>query len=70
MTFAALFSMLKMKNRRDIVEDAYNNPAKYGAPRRLLAYGVLYNVFTVFSSAPWSGIDTNALTKYVYPSML
>lgn len=70
MTFAALFSMLKMRNLRDIVQDAYHNPDKCGAPRRLLAYGVLYNIFTEFSSAPWNDIDATALTLYVYPHIL
>jgi hypothetical protein len=63
MTFAALFSMLKMKNLYEIIQDAYLSPATCGAPRRVLAYGVLFNIFTEFSSAPWQGIDELTLTK-------
>ncbi|KAJ4992047.1 fungal specific transcription factor domain protein [Stagonosporopsis vannaccii] len=64
MMFANLFSMLKMKNLCEIIEDAYFRPATCGTARRLLAYGVLFNIFTEFSIAPWSGIDRKTLTEY------
>ncbi|KAJ8110062.1 hypothetical protein OPT61_g6993 [Boeremia exigua] len=64
MIFAALFSILKLRNLDEIMEDAYFNPATCGAPRRLLAYGVMYNIFTEFASVPWSGIDKTTLAKY------
>lgn len=65
MIFAALFSMLKMKNLCSIIEDAYFNPDTCGAPRRLLAYGVLFNIFTEFALAPWEGVERGDLVGYV-----
>jgi hypothetical protein len=65
MMFANLFSMLKLETLCEIIEDAYFHPATCGTARRLLAYGVLFNLFTWFSIAPWSGIDRKTLTEYV-----
>jgi hypothetical protein len=64
MMFANLFSMLKLETLCEIIEDAYFHPATCGTARRLLAYGVLLNLFTWFSIAPWSGIDRKTLTEY------
>ncbi|KAH6639093.1 fungal-specific transcription factor domain-containing protein [Boeremia exigua] len=64
MIFAALFSMLKMENLREIIEDSYHHPVICGAPRRLLAYGVLFNIFTEYSVVPWPGIDKTSLVEY------
>lgn len=63
MIFVALFSILKLRNLNEVIEDAYFNPTTCGAPRRLLAYGVLFNIFTEFSSAPWSGMDKKTLKQ-------
>lgn len=63
--FANLFSMLKLEDLYEIIEDAYFHPATCSTARRLLAYGVLFNLFRWFSIAPWSGVDMKILTEYV-----
>ena len=63
--FANLSSMLKLETLCEIIEDAYFHPATCGTARRLLAYGVLFNLFTWFSMTPWSGIDRKTLKDYV-----
>ncbi|KAJ4335667.1 hypothetical protein N0V87_005925 [Didymella glomerata] len=65
MAFAVIFPFLKMRNLFEIFEDAYTNPSQCPAPRRILAYGVGYNLFTEFSALPWcNGLDQNALRGY------
>jgi len=65
MAFAVIFPFLKMRNLFEIFEDAYQNPAHCGAPRRMLAYGVGYNLFTEFSAMPWcTGLDRTKLRGY------
>lgn len=62
MAFAVIFPFLKMRNLFEIFEDAYTDPSRCPAPRRILAYGVGYNLFTEFSAFPWrNGLDQNAL---------
>lgn len=63
--FANLFSMLKLEDLHEIIEDAYFHPATCGTARRLLAYGVLFNLFRWFSIAPWDGVGKKTLTEYV-----
>ncbi|KAJ4984606.1 fungal specific transcription factor domain-containing protein [Stagonosporopsis vannaccii] len=53
MAFAVIFPFLKMRNLYEIFEDAYQDPAQCEAPRRILAFGVGYNLFTEFSALPW-----------------
>lgn len=63
--FAVIFPFLKMRNLFEIFEDAYRNPGQCGAPRRILAYGVGYNLFTEFSALHWrTGLDTSNLSRY------
>ncbi|KAF2629040.1 hypothetical protein BU25DRAFT_457294 [Macroventuria anomochaeta] len=65
MAFAVIFPFLKMRNLFEIFENAYQDPAHCGAPRRILAYGVGYNLFTEFSAMPWcTGLDQNQLRGY------
>ena len=62
MAFAVIFPFLKMRNLFEIFEDAYQNPARCGAPRRILAYGISYNLFFEFSATPWvTGLDQMTL---------
>ena len=62
MAFAVIFPFLKMRNLFEIFEDAYTDPSQCPAPRRILAYGVGYNLFTEFSALPWcNGLDQQAL---------
>ncbi|USP78022.1 uncharacterized protein yc1106_05296 [Curvularia clavata] len=63
MIFATLISMLKMENLYEIIENSYHCPVTCGAPRRLLAYGVLFNIFTEYSQVPWHGIDKKTLVE-------
>lgn len=65
MIFANVFSMLKLETLYEIIEDAYFHPATCGTARRLLSYGMLFNIFTEFSLAPWGGIDKETLKEYV-----
>ncbi|KAJ8117004.1 hypothetical protein OPT61_g1688 [Boeremia exigua] len=65
MPFAIIFPFLKMRNIYEIFEDAYQDPAHCGAPRRILAYGMGYNLFTEFSAMPsCTGLDRNRLQGY------
>jgi hypothetical protein len=66
MIFAALSSMMDMKTLYDIIEDSYLNPKTCTAPRRVLAYGVLFNIFAESPVAPWIGINKMNLTEYVW----
>jgi hypothetical protein len=71
MAFAVIFPFLKMRNLFEIFEDAYTNPSQCPAPRRILAYGVGYNLFTEFSALPWcNGLDQNALRGSVIVDVL
>lgn len=63
--FANLFSMLKLEDLHEIIEDAYFHPATCGTARRLLAYGVLFNLFRWFSIAAWDEVEKKALTEYM-----
>lgn len=70
MAFAVIFPFLKMRNLFEIFEDAYQDPAHCGAPRRMLAYGVGYNLFTEFSAMPWcTGLDRTKLRGLVLPQL-
>jgi hypothetical protein len=61
--FANLVSMLKLEDLHAIIKDAYFHPATCGTARRLLAYGVLFNLFRWFSIAPWNGVERKTLTE-------
>lgn len=63
MAFAVIFPFLKMRNLFEIFQDAYQDPGRCGAPRRVLAYGVGYNLFTEFSAMPCTGLDRNQLRR-------
>ncbi|KAF9693429.1 hypothetical protein EKO04_008842 [Ascochyta lentis] len=64
MAFAVVFPFLKMRNLFEIFEEGYEDPGHCGAPRRILAYGVGYNLFTEFSAMPWRGsLDTSSLRR-------
>lgn len=64
MAFAVIFPFLKMRNLFEIFEDAFHDPAGCGAPRRILAYGVAYNLSFEFSAMPWyTDIDKTNLRR-------
>ena len=64
MAFVVIFPFLKMQTLFEIFEDAFHDPANCGAPRRILAYGVGFNLFTEFSAISWrDGLDTGLLRR-------
>ncbi|KAJ6280605.1 fungal-specific transcription factor domain-containing protein [Bipolaris maydis] len=63
MIFTAFFPIIDAKNLYEVIEDFYSNPTTCGTPRRIFASGVLFNIFSEFSSAPWSGTTKADLTR-------
>lgn len=59
--FAVTFPFGRMKNLRDIVEEAYQNPNSCSAARRIIAYGVMENIFTELNAFPPAQTD---ISKY------
>lgn len=58
MAFAVIFPFLKMKNLREIVEDAYHNAGTCTAARRVLAWGLIENLFVEFKAFPLANMET------------
>lgn len=52
MSFAVVFPFLKMRNIKEISKQIFDTPAECTVGRRILVYGVLYNLFLEFSSYP------------------
>jgi len=52
MSFAVLFPYLKLKDLRGTFKEAFDSPADCTVGRRILVFGVLYNLFTEFSCYP------------------
>jgi hypothetical protein len=67
MCFAVVFPFLKMHNLTDIFKDTFGIPEACSSGRRCLVYGVLYQLFTEFSSYP---IDGAKLEKYKHSGQL
>lgn len=64
MAFAVIFPYMKMKNLKEIFEDAFFNPSSCSAARRLLSYGILANIFIEFSEFPLIGMDSTNFEMY------
>lgn len=64
MIFTAFFPIIDTKNLYEVIEDFYSNPTTCATPRRIFACGVLFNIFSEYSSAPWSGTTKADLTRY------
>jgi hypothetical protein len=64
MSLSIVLPFLKMKSLRLIVEDAYANPGRCGAARRVLAYSVLHVILTELTTVPPPGM--NAEDNRVY----
>ncbi|KAL6704960.1 hypothetical protein ACN47E_007505 [Coniothyrium glycines] len=64
MAFAVIFPFLKMKNLREIFEDAYHNAGSCPAPRRVLAYGIMENLFVEFKAFPLAQMDISNYGLY------
>jgi len=54
-----------MKNLKEIFEDAYHNPSSCSAARRVLAYGIMENLFTEFKAFPLACQDVSNYAAYV-----
>ena len=52
MSFAAIFPYLKLKNLKATFKEAFDSPSECSVGRRLLVFGVLYNLFIEFSCYP------------------
>lgn len=55
MCFAVVFPFLKMQNLKELFQEAYASPEETSTGRRILVYGVLYNLFTEFACFPLLG---------------
>ncbi|EUC47715.1 hypothetical protein COCMIDRAFT_89316 [Bipolaris oryzae ATCC 44560] len=63
MIFTSFFPIIDPKNLYEVIEDFYSNPTTCTTPRRIFACGVLFNIFSEYSSAPWSGTTKAELTR-------
>jgi len=64
MPFAIIFPVLKLKNLKEIIHEAYSDPGSCPAPRRILAYGVLGKIFTDFRAFPLHGQNIDRFGAY------
>ncbi|KAH9870995.1 hypothetical protein J1614_006569 [Plenodomus biglobosus] len=64
MAFAIIFPFLKMKSIKEVIEDAYFNAGSCAAPRRVLAYGIMENIFTEFKAFPLADQDVSKFGAY------
>jgi hypothetical protein len=64
MAFAVIFPWLKMRDLFEIFEDAYEDPGNCAAPRRILTFGVGFNLFTEFDEVS----DKNLMRRCVLGS--
>jgi hypothetical protein len=64
MAFAVVFPFLKMANLKEIFHDAYHNAGSCSAARRVLAYGVMENLFTEFKAFPLANMDVSNFQAY------
>lgn len=64
MAFAVIFPFLKMRNLKEIFNDAYHNPRSCTATRRLLAFGIMENLFTEFRGFPVPQMDVTSFGAY------
>ena len=55
MCFAVAFPFLKMHNMKQIFRDTFDAPEEASICRRIVVYGVLYNLFTEFAWYPLLG---------------
>jgi hypothetical protein len=55
MSFAVVFPFLKLKNMKDDFKEAFDSPMQCSVGRRILVFGVLYNLFIEFASFPIMG---------------
>ena len=65
MGFTMIFPFFRVENMEEIMEEAYKYPQQCGTPRRVLAYGIIYNLLIEFASTPWGNLDGPTLRRYV-----
>lgn len=64
MAFAVIFPFLKMCNLKEIYEDAYHNPGSCRTARRVLAYGIMTNLFKELATFPMDNMDVTNFSTY------
>ena len=64
MAFAVIFPFLRMGNLNEIFEDVYQRPGTCGAARRILAFGIMENLFTEFKGFPAAEMDVSNFSAY------
>jgi hypothetical protein len=57
MSFSVIFPFLDMQLFKDIVHDVYQNLGRCGAPRRMLAYGILASLLSEFCTTPLASVN-------------
>ncbi|CAO2653775.1 Nn.00g031860.m01.CDS01 [Neocucurbitaria sp. VM-36] len=68
MAFAVIFPFLKMRNLREIFENAYNSPSSCSAARRILTFGVMANLFAELRTFPMINMDVTNFGTYTVQS--
>lgn len=66
MCFAVIFPFLKVQNVKQIFREAYNAPEECSTGRRILVYGILYNLFTEFGCYPLLGQKIESYRQYAH----
>jgi hypothetical protein len=62
--FAMVFPFLRMPNLKEIFSDAYNNSGSCNAARRMLAYGVMTNLFNELKAFPLDNMNVSNFGAY------
>jgi hypothetical protein len=68
MCFAVAFPFLKISNLKQIFKEAFDLPEHCSTGRRILIYGVLYNLFTEFGCYPLVGRRVEKFREYARQS--
>ncbi|KAF2108829.1 fungal-specific transcription factor domain-containing protein [Lophiotrema nucula] len=64
MCFAIVFPWLKLSNLREIAKKTFDTPHECSTGRRILVYGVLYNLFIEFAVYPLLGGRIHKFRQY------
>jgi hypothetical protein len=70
MSFAVVFPYLKLHNMKQLFRDVCDAPNETPTGRRILVFGILYNLFTEFSSYPAKDDESEKLRLYSYQTKL
>ncbi|KAF2472790.1 fungal-specific transcription factor domain-containing protein [Lindgomyces ingoldianus] len=64
MCFAVVFPFLKLSGFKEIFKETWDTPQDAPVGRRILVYGILYNIFTEFGSYPLLGPRNEKYREY------